>query len=223
MPPSPPTNHPEIQSRSLRKAPLWPTTINPHQPPCFEHLGSAVATLLSTATSPTTSPYLSIKNKYRRKGLENPCGGYSHKQTSFIIQSTFDFVECVEEAIRSDGGTKEQHAKRVPSEHVPPRGIGSFDAEFSGFAPQLFGNTRHPNKRVDEHRRNAQHVRHPIALRLVPEYFVYLILQAQRHVDEKEQSCRTEVNQTEQKSRSIGVIVSQNQCVALRCCKSPYQ
>ena len=46
----------KIRSSSLRKAPLWPTAINPHQPPCFEHLGSAVATLLSTATSPTSSP-----------------------------------------------------------------------------------------------------------------------------------------------------------------------
>ena len=88
MPPSPPTTTPKFRSGRSANASLWPTTINPHQPPCFEHLGSAVATLLSTATSPTTSPYLRV-----RKGVAPQSSAPYHRRPHQPPEVEFG-IEC---------------------------------------------------------------------------------------------------------------------------------
>gem|GEM_PF-3439493 len=69
---------------------------------------------------------------------------------SKLIHFSFNFIERIEKPMRSYSWAHQQKAKHIPSEHVPPRCIGAFNAHFYGFCLYLLSNPRHPDKRVNE-------------------------------------------------------------------------
>jgi len=102
---------------------------------------------------------------------------------ALLIHLLLNLIESVEEAPGGDRGAHQENAEDVPAEHVPPGGVWAFDAEGDGLGLELFGDSCHPDQRVNEQCRNAEKVCDPITLGPAPEDVVQLVLQsAQRHI-----------------------------------------
>ena len=121
----------------------------------------------------------------------------------FAVEFAFDLVQGAEEPACSYARPKKQQADCIPADHVPLRSVRTFDAKLYCFAFQLFCNAGHPEKRVNEDRRDAQKICDPVALRAAAENAVYLILQsAQRHIEEEKQAGGEEIQHAKQEARS---------------------
>ena len=79
QPPSIPTNHPmsNVRKKPLRKAPLWATTINPHQPPYVE--SSEKAAPQSSALVPHQPPPTTLCRKFGKVSLRYRFAPYHHR------------------------------------------------------------------------------------------------------------------------------------------------
>ncbi len=166
--------------------------------------------------SPVTKRIESKKQYDRKKALkwkdELPFQGFllflcGH----LLVQFLFHFVQRDEEPVRGDHRAAQQHTEDVPTEHVPPRRVRTFHAKRDRFRFQLLRDSRHPNQRIDEQRRDAEQVGLPVGAHLVTEHRFQLRLQtAERHIQQEEQSGAEEVDKAEQKPAAVGVFETHN-------------
>ena len=118
----------------------------------------------------------------------------------------------IDRRIRGDRRAAEQQPEHVPVEHVAEGGQLSFDAKLDCLCPQLFGDARHPDDRIDRQRRQAEQIGYIVALRPVAEDGVKLVLQHARHIDEKEQTRREKVDEAVPEALSVRMLKSHVAC-----------
>ena len=124
------------------------------------------------------------------------------------VQFPLHLVERIEKAMGGHGRAHQEKPEHVPVEHMPVGGELPLDPQLLRLRPQLLGDPRHPDQRIEKQRRDAQQIGHRVALGAMAQDLVQLILQAAPHIDEEEQPRREKVDKAQQEAGPPGMLKS---------------